>query len=215
MPKPNRGNTIKLSIRLSEKAKQKIKVAAHNLGVSQANVILFELTKILKNPPAINEIEAYENDITLERDHFVLTVNEVLMERVNALAEDYQMKKNILIGYLVSKEFEDAEDQEAEENVEPRKILVQVNEQLKKKMMEFSEENFLPLNLLVSYSILNGPVDRLPNFLGSDANSFFTNVPAYIYEMIKERSKEEMIREHFYTALCLYKQVMIPEGRFY
>ena len=133
MPKINRGTTVKLSIRLSAIAKQKIEYAAKNLGISLAGVILFELTKLLKNPPTLSEIADIENRITLERKHFVVTVNEALMERVNNLAEDYDQKKNVLIGYMVSDHFEKYVDPEDEKDLEPKKLMVQVNESLKKK----------------------------------------------------------------------------------
>ncbi|OES45378.1 hypothetical protein [Domibacillus iocasae] len=215
MPKLNKGKTIKLSIRLSVGAREKIEAAAKNLGVSMAGVILFELTKLLKNPPSKSEITDLEDTITLEREHFVLTVNENLINQINQLAEDYSMKKNRLIGYIVSNHFENIVNRGTEKDVEPKKLMVQVNKTLKKKMMEYSEKHYIPLNALVSYSILRGPSEQLPSYESEEMVTFFTNVPAYIGEMIKERAEEENIREHFYTSLCLYKQFMTPGGRFY
>jgi len=219
MPKINRGITVKLSIRLSAIAKQKIEYAAKNLGISLAGVILFELTKLLKNPPTLSEIADIENRITLERKHFVVTVNEALMERVNNLAEDYDQKKNVLIGYIVSDHFENYGDEpEDEKDLEPKKLMVQVNESLKKKMMEYSEHHFIPLSAIVAYSILQGPYEGLPIYEDKENKEtvqFFTNVPAYIGEQVKEGAIEHNIREHFYTSLCIYKQFMVPEGRFF
>lgn len=214
MPKINRGTTIKLSIRLSTIARQKIENAAKNLGISLAGVILFELTKLLKNPPSLSEIAEIENRITLERKHFVLTVNETLMEKVNNLAEDYDQKKNVFIGYIVSNHFDKYGDPEDDKDIEPKKIMVQVNESLKKKMMEYSEKHFIPLNAIVTYSILQGPYEGLPTYDDEETVQFFTNVPAYIGELVKEGAVEHNIREHFYTSLCIYKQVMMPGGRF-
>lgn len=215
MPKLNKGKTIKLSIRLSAGARGKIETAAKNLGVSMAGVILFELTKLLKTPPSKLEITDLEDTITLEREHFVLTVNENLMNQINQLAEDYELKKNRLIGYIVSNHFENAVHTGKENEVESKKLMVQVNETLKKKMMEYSEKHYIPLNALVSYSVLQGPSENLPSYEEGEMVTFFTNVPVYIGDMIKERAEEKNIREHFYTSLCLYKQFMLPEGRFY
>ncbi|OMP68707.1 hypothetical protein [Domibacillus epiphyticus] len=215
MPKLNKGKTIKLSIRLSASAREQIEIAAKNLGVSLAGIILFELTKLLKNPPSQTEITDLEDAITLEREHFVLTVNENLMNQINHLAEDYGMKKNRLIGYIVSNHFEHVVNTGAEKDIEAKKLMVQVNETLKKKMMEYSEKHYIPLNALVSYSVLQGPSEQLPSYEDGEMVTFFTNVPAYIGELIKERAEEENIREHFYTSLCLYKQFMTPGGRFY
>lgn len=215
MPKLNKGKTIKLSIRLSASARNQIEIAAKNLGVSLAGIILFELTKLLKNPPLKTEVTDLEDTITLERDHFVLTVNENLMTQINQLAEDYGMKKNRLIGYIVSNHFEHVVSRGAEKEVEPKKLMVQVNEELKKKMMEYSEQHYIPLNALVSYSVLQGPLEQLPSYESGEMVTFFTNVPSYIGDMIKEKAEEENIREHFYTSLCLYKQFMTSDGRFY
>jgi predicted HicB family RNase H-like nuclease len=215
MPKLNKGKTIKLSIRLSASARKQIEIAAKNLGVSLAGIILFELTKLLKNPPSQTEITDLEDAITLEREHFVLTVNENLMKQINQLAEDYGIKKNRFIGYIVSNHFEHVVNTGTEKDLEAKKLMVQVNETLKKKMMEYSERHYIPLNALVSYSVLQGPSEQLPSYEGGEMITFFTNVPAYIGDLIKEKAEEENIREHFYTSLCLYKQFMAPEGRFY
>lgn len=215
MGKLNRGNTLKLSIRLSIAAKQKIEKAADNLGISKAGVILFELTKMLENPPSLSEIDQLKETITLERVNFPITVNEKTMQRVNHLSESYGVPKNVLIGLIVSAKFEDLEVKE-ESELDPKKLMLQVNEQLKKKIIDYSEKHYVPINALVSYSILEGPYDGFPSYEDpGQMIEIFTNVPAYIGELVKEKAKDLNIREHFYTSLCLYKQFMLPDGRFF
>lgn len=214
MGKINRGDTTKLSIRLSTAAKQNIEITANNLGISKGGVLLFELTKLLQNPPSKSKIQELEKEITLERNHFVVTVNRPLIEKINDMAEDYGMKKNVLIGYITSEHFENLTDPR-QENVEPKKLMVQVNEALKKKMMDYSEKHYIPLNSLVSYSILQGPYDGLPSYDDGETVQFFTSVPEYIGEIVKNKAVEHNIREHFYTSLCIFKQFMTPTGRFY
>lgn len=215
MPKLNRGNPIKLSIRMSVRAKNNASIAAKKLGISVGGVILFELAKFLKNPPSLEHIQELESVITLERNHFVMTVNEGIMERVNNLAEDYNMKKNILIGYIISEHFENMQGLDDGNETEPKKLMVQVNETLKKKMMEYSEKHYIPFSGLVAYSVLEGPYEGLPFYQDNEFEKFYTNVPAYVGDMVKDLSEEMAVREHFYTALCLYKQFMTPEGRFF
>ncbi|MES1042633.1 hypothetical protein FOA20_24975 [Peribacillus simplex] len=82
-------------------------------------------------------------------------------------------------------------------------------------MMKYSENNFVPLNAIVSYSILQGPYEGLPKFKDPETIQFFTNIPNYIGKIVKDEAEERNIREHFYTSLCIYKQFMTPEGRFY
>jgi len=216
MPRINRGKTTKLSIRLSGLAKENIDKAAKNLGVSAAAVILFELTKILENPPSKSHIQDidFRKTITLERKHFVVTINEALSEKINNLAEDYGMKKVSLIGYMVSEIFEDRKEEE-KEDTDPKRLMVQTNENLKKKMIEYSEKHYIPLGLLVSYCILQGPSEERPTYDEGEVDTFMTHVPQYIGDMIKEQAEERYMREHFYTSSCIYKQFMLPGGRFY
>ena len=223
MPKPNRGDTTKLSIRLSREARHVdaennvtglIEQAAKNLGISAAGVILFELTRILESPPTLSEIETWKDEITLERKHFALTVNKEVAEQVNKLAEQYGMKKNILVGLIISKRFSE-NPPENWKNTEPKKLMLQVNHELKKKMMDWCEQNYIPLNAVVSYSVLQGLPDVLPQYEAEEHETIFTNVPEYIGEIIKEKSSKYSIREHFYTSSCIYKQFMLPGGRFY
>jgi hypothetical protein len=213
MGKINRGGTTKLSVKLSTSAKQKIENAAKNLNLSKAGVILFELTKILENPPSRTDILNLENKIILEPEHFVLTVNESLMNRLNALAEEYGMKKNVLYGLLISNHFEDMEGNN-QLDADPKKIMIQVNENLKKKMIKYSEENYIPLSGLIAYSISEGPFNGIPVYKEGETEKFFSSVPGSVYEIIKTRAEEMNIREHFYVSLCLYKQFMTEEGRF-
>lgn len=215
MGKINRGNTFKLNIRLSITAKQNIEIAAKNLGISQGGVILFELTKLLKDPPTLSELNEMENEITLERKHFVVTVNKKIFDEVNEMAEDYDMNKNVLVGYMISKVFEKVTDYSQGKNTENKKIVVQVNKSLKKKMIEYSEDNYIPLNAIVSYSILEGPYEGLPSYEDDEMEKFFTNIPNYIWDLVRERSEDYNVRYHFYTSLCIYNQCMIPNGRFY
>lgn len=169
----------------------------------------------MKTPPTISHIKELEKSITLERKHFVLTINDTISDRVNNLVEDYDMKKNILIGYIISDHFQNIVDLNEDKNIEPRKIVVQVNESLKKKMDKFTEDNYIPLNALVSYSIMNGPYSGFPSYEDNNSVKFFTNIPIYLWEEVKEKAEEQNIREHFYTSLCIYKQFMTPEGRFF
>lgn len=212
--KYNRGKTTKLSVRLSTTARQKMDQAAKNLGISSGGVMIFELTKILEDPPSKDKLLDLQEEITLERSHFVSTVNEKLMKRIEDLAARYDMKKNVLIGLMISDHFQKMEFQ-VDASEEMKKLMIQVNENLKKKMMNYSEENFIPLNALVSYSILEGPYDGLPVYNEGEAVQIFTNVPAYIGDLVKNQAEALNVREHFYTALCLYKQFMTPAGRFY
>jgi hypothetical protein len=214
MGRINRGNTTKLSVKLSQKAREKIESAAKNLNLSRAGVILFELTKIMDNPPSRTDVINLESKIELEKGHLPITINEKISGRVNRLAEQYDMKKNVLFGLIISDHFEKMEVDQGKDT-DTSVLMIQVNENLKKKMIEYSEENYIALSGLISYSILNGPLGKMPRYEGGESVQFFTSVPTYVVEIVKERAEEMNIREHFYVSLCLYKQFMSEEGRFY
>lgn len=214
MVKYNRGSTTKMSIRLSALARQKAGIVANNLGISTAGVILFELTKLLENPPSPSEILNLENTISLERNHFVMTVNKKLLDRVNELAKEYEVKKNVLIGLMVSDHFEKMEDPAGENDIESKQLMIQIPDELKKKMIDYSEDNFIPLNGLITFSILEGPYEGFPNYKDVNGERMFTNVPGYVRDLVNEKADDLNIRDHFYILLCLYKQFETPEGRF-
>lgn len=225
MGRINRGNTSKLSIRLSREARDvhedgtitgNIVTAAENLGISAAGVILFELTKLIENPPSLAEVKQMEQEITLSEKHFVLTLNLTMQKKINDLAVKYGMKKNILIGYIVSDHFRKLNPgPKNPDQIETKKVMIVVNKSLKKKMNDFCEDNFLPLNAVVGYSILNGPFEALPEYYERETSFISTNIPSYMIDIVKEGADSLNIREHFFTSLCVYKQFMTPKGRFY
>jgi hypothetical protein len=219
MPKVNRGDTTKLSIKLSTLAKQNIEKAALNLNLSKGGVIVFALAKIFKNPPSKSDILNLENKIDLEPKHFVLTINEQLSSRITQMSKDYEMKKNVMIGLLVSNHFENLSEVKKEilmktedRDMTPRSLQVLVNESLKKKINEYSEGHYVPWNGIISYAVLGGPYEGLPEYDTNEGTAFFTSVPTYIGELVKKGAAEMGIREHFYVSLCLYKAFMTEEG---
>lgn len=211
MPKLNRGSTKKVSIKLSAKARKKIEAAARNLGVSSAVAILFELTRILKNPPSKSEVEFLEQKIELE-GYFPMSVSEKLNVKLDKLKSEYGMKKGALFGLIISNYYENASIAGVDES---KKLMVQVNTELKVKMDQYCEENYIPLSSVVAYSIDQGPFEGVPRYKSHSTLQFFTTVPEHLGDKVIQEAAGMNIREHLYVALCLYKQFMTPEGRFY
>ena len=204
MAKINRGRTTKLSIRLSEKAINKIDSVRKNLNLSKAGVILFALSNILKNPPSKEEVINLENKIDLLPKNFPVTVKIEFTRSVDDLSERYGMRKNKLIGLIVSKYFEDLEDEESQENVKGQQVKLQLNVELKEMIDQYSDNHFIPLSGIVSKCLLNGPYKGVPSYNSNDMVTLFTNVPTYLYEEVKEKANNIGIPEHFYISLCIY-----------
>lgn len=216
--KTNRGETTKLSIRLTAEARHRIQRAAKNLNLSQAGVILFALSNILKKPPTKSLVLNWENKYVLEPKNLALTINMDLSEKVNLLYDEYNMNKNKYVGLMVSHYFETEVDKElllTDNDTTPKKIGIMINSELKKKIDSFSDEYYIPLSGLISYSILNKNIDYFPQYNDDVLESFFTRIPAYLVQRVKEESALLHIKESFYVELCLYKAFYSKDKVFY
>lgn len=123
---------------------------------------------------------------------------------IDELVEQYQMKKNVSIGLIVSDYFEKLEEDQ-QENVEAHQIFLNLNVGLKKRIDEYSKKHYLPLSGIVAKSLLNGPYKGFPKYEVDEFETLFTNVPTYIYEDMKRQAAEMGIMEHFYISLCIYE----------
>lgn len=213
MPKLNRGDVTKLSIRLTEKADKEIKKFGKNLNLSKAGVILFTISKILKEKPDMNTLLNLQQKYELEPKNFALTIKKELAAKINEVNEHVDMNKNIWIGLLISDYFETGQEgvlQQARPKSDTDKvqIKVEINTELKKKIVDYSENQFISLSGLVSYAFLNGPYNSLPQYQSHEKEFFFTTVPNYIYMSLKDEADEHIISDFFYMELCLYNAFM-------
>lgn len=210
MPRMNRGETTKLSIKLSAAANEKILRIKENLNLSKAGVILFALSNVFRDLPipAKEHLLNLETKIDLEPDNFPVTVKREFSKMVDHLAAENDMKKNVLVGLLVSNYFEQLDNEKLladHQDTEPQQITVQANEDLKKKIVEYAENTYIPLSGLVSLALIEGPFEGIPSFQNSQTDLIFTTIPSYLYKEIKRQADKKEIREHFYITLCLYK----------
>lgn len=212
MGKLNRGETTKLSIRLTSEATRRIEQYAKNLNLSKAGVILFVLPKILEAKPTEEKLLELQETYHLERQHFVMTITKDLGEDINDIVKSYnKMKKNVFIGLLVSDHFESEPENELlrdDQNVEPVGFRVEINDEVKKKILNYSEDNYIPLSGLITYCILNGPHDKLPFYQSTEKSSFFTRIPSYVRKIVKDEALKMHTTEDFYVEICIYKAFM-------
>ncbi|MBY0077960.1 hypothetical protein H7K13_23830 [Priestia aryabhattai] len=229
MGKPNRGNVTKLSIRLTEKAHKEVQRYGMMMNLSKAGVILFALAKILKENPTRTTVLNLEQKYTLEPTNFAMTIKKELADKLADLTVEMDMNKNIWIGLLVSHYFESGKEAEVEEKSDPEfvaeidrklaldppdtstdvfKIKVETNTELKKKIVEFSEENYIPLSGLVTYALLKGPSETLPEYQEFETDYFFTRIPVTVYEQVKQKADEMYLSDFKYMQLCLYNAFM-------
>jgi hypothetical protein len=218
--KTNRGETTKVSIRLTAAAKERIEKVAENLNLSKAGVIVFALANIIDKFPDKQTVLNMESKYDLEPNHFPVTINMELAEKLNAIRDEYKIKKNMLFGLVISDYFEtQIEDHllknyKASEVAEPKPVYITLNKDLKKKVDDYSEKNYIPLSGLVSYSILNDGMDTLPHYENNEMETVITRIPNYLSEIVKEESARLHVRESFYIELCLYKAFLSDDKIF-
>lgn len=142
MGKTNRGETTKLSIRLTATAKERIEKIAANLNLSKAGVILFVMANIINKFPDKSTVLNLEAKYHLEPNNFALTINTELFEKLNAIHNEYEMNKNVLFGLVISDYFESNIDDvllreynnsKNKDDLEAKTLFITINNELKKK----------------------------------------------------------------------------------
>lgn len=138
MGKTNRGETTKISVRLTANAMAQIEKAATNLNLSKAGVMVFALANILDKFPEKHTVLNLQSKYDLEPDHFTVTITKALSNKLNAIRDEYQIKKNILFGLVISDYFEtQVEDHLIKEykepyEADPKRVKLELNQELKK-----------------------------------------------------------------------------------
>jgi hypothetical protein len=220
VPRINRGETKRVSIRISKKAKTRIMSGAKNFNVSQAGMIMFALSNIFQKEVTKEQLLNLENKIVLEPENFAITMPGHLYEKVEDYTKQFEMKKNTFIGLLVSDYYEKlpqnnpitAQDQN---EGEPKKLQVKINQLLKEKVFDYSENHYLSFSGLVTQAIENGHYEGLPEFSTSEKVSFMTAIPLHAWEKAQKGAAALGVPLHFYLESCLYKAFMTKSGIFY
>lgn len=204
MPRIKRGETIRISVKLSGKTLKRLGDTSDNLNVSRASLIMFALNKQLEKGITKEQLLNLQNKIELH-DHLAIRIPVQLSEKINGYTERFDIRKNALVGLLVSDYYDNLPGKAPKEKVELHQLLVDVNELLTEKVMNYSEEKHLPLNMIMEQALENGAYDGIPQFPTDKKESFLTNVPLYIWEQAHEEAAALGVPLHFYLELCLYK----------
>lgn len=212
MGKPNRGQVTKLSIRLTEKARSEIKTFAENLNLSQAQVVMFSLHNILKNRSiSKTSLLNMQHKYDLTPTNFAMTIKKERAQELAEVTKLLDMNKNIWVGLLVSEYFETRREgqlQNKQTDTLPYQIKVELNVELKKKLIDFSEKYYISLSGLIAYALLKGPSEDLPIYETNEKDAIFTNVPTYVHKKVQHEADLMHITDFFYMELCLYNAFM-------
>ena len=156
MPRLNRGETKRVSIKLSAEAKKRITAAAHNMSVSQASLIMYALSEQFEKGITKNQLLGMESKIILEREHFPISMPIHLFNKVEQYTEEFDMKKNGFIGLLVSDYLESYKEYEPlEERIEEKRLSITIHKHLKEMIYAYAEKNYVNVSFIIQQSIQN------------------------------------------------------------
>lgn len=211
MPRLNRGETKRVSVRLSAAAKKRILAAAENLSVSQASMIMYALSEQFEKGITKNQLLGMESKIILEREHFAISMPLHLFNQVERFTEEYEIKKNAFVGLIVSDYFENLPEEnkalQAREK-ESKKVTIKINTPLKENLYKYSEKNYLNVSFLVAESIQNGRFKGIPDLPGEEKEQISFTIPLYVWEQAQEEAAAIGVSLHFYIESCLYNAFM-------
>lgn len=207
VPRLNRGETRRVSVKLSSEAKNRIMTASKNLSVSRASMIMYALAEQFEEGITQEKLLNIENKIILEKEHFPISMPIHLVNKVEQYTTDFNMKKNAFIGFVVSDYFENLPPVN-EVQGENHKLTLPLHKQIKDKLYQYAEEKYINVGLLVAQSIENGKYESVPDLEESERELTTYNIPKHIYEDALARSAESGVSLHFYVESCLYNAFM-------
>ncbi|OIK12917.1 hypothetical protein BIV60_15445 [Bacillus sp. MUM 116] len=209
MPRLNRGETMRVSVKLSSEAKIRIMTTAKNLSVSQASMIMYALSEQFKKGITQEQLLNIENKIILEHGHFPISMPKHLADKVEQYINDFDMKKGAFIGLLVSDYFENLPlDVQTETAGESKKLSLPVHKELKDLLYRYAEEKYQNVGWMITQSIENGKYEGIPKMQESERELISYNVPSHIYERALEQSSALGVTLHFYIESCIYNAFM-------
>jgi hypothetical protein len=208
MPRLNRGETQRVSVKLSSDAKNRIMTASKNLSVSQASMIMYGLAEQFEEGITQEKLLNLENKITLEKENFPISMPKRLVNIVERYTTDFNMKKNSFIGLLVSEYFEN-QPLVPEMEGDKHKLTLPLHTQIKEKLYRYAEAKYINVGVLVAQAIAEvGEYKGIYVLDGNERELTVYNIPKHIYEVALTRSADSGVPLHFYVESCLYNAFM-------
>ncbi|MDQ0808046.1 hypothetical protein [Priestia megaterium] len=225
MPRMNRGKTKRLSIRLSQTAQERIKNAADNLSVSRASMIMYALGEQFEKGITQQQLLTLENKIVLQDNHLAISVPKHLSEKIERYTTDFDFKKNVFVGLLVSGYFEDlspdnqviqkkesdedqVEDEADSENEKKKRknqnLTLPIHPLLKEKVNELAEEKFFTKSFIVARAIEQGRFKGIPDLPSAERELLSYTLPEDTYKQAVKQADLLGVSLHFYIESCVY-----------
>lgn len=206
--KKNRGETTKLSIKLSAIAHDRLELISRNIGATRSQIVTYILSMVRRQLPRMDEIRNLQNDITLEKNHFVLSITKELGNQLQQEALNYNSKKNTFFGLLVSQYLGKMNVKEPwlksssalEIQQEPYKIYF--HNSYAHELDQYSIENYVQLKVPIALSLLQGTTnlqqDEFSTYVGTS-----TTLPLCIISHVRKQAKLLDVPEYVYVDSCI------------
>lgn len=153
---------MKLSLVINKEINSIIDAAANKMGTSKRNIISLALTSVLDQPIEPYEIDEMKENIKLDYVTSI-TISEHMNQRINE-CNMHGLSKRLFIGYVVCdyfyknySKFITKEELSQTKQLNTTKNVVQVytDEKIKRKLLEYCNENSISLSALVSHYLVN------------------------------------------------------------
>ncbi|BCC80210.1 MULTISPECIES: hypothetical protein [Bacillus] len=205
--KKSRGKIKKFSIRLSQNAHDLIEIMAANTGATRSQIVAYAISCVRKNMKSRDEVLDLQQTITLLKKHFVLSLTETISNQLTLDAIDYDIKKNVLFGLLVSDYIEsmDSNSPWLKPVIHPEsqtQYKIYMHQSYYDAIQEYSTTEYVQLKIPVALGILQGP----SSISHRDFNEYIgtsTTLPISLIAHIQQESVKREIPEYVYVDSCV------------
>ncbi|QWI25670.1 hypothetical protein EXW34_31355 (plasmid) [Bacillus mycoides] len=204
---PKSPSIKKLSIRISENAEKQLNILSANTGASRSQFIVYAISHIRKNLNSRDEVESLKSTISLSKNNISISLKKSINDDLQNIATAYAMKKNVLVGLLVSDFLENMDpdspwlrtNRNADE-LHIYKLFLHKSYFYELKSYTFNE--YVQLKIPVVLGILSGPKEIHQD----DFNEYIetsAKLPKYLVTHIKKESERYGIPEYNYVDSCV------------
>ncbi|NUK32067.1 hypothetical protein HT574_18985 [Parageobacillus sp. VR-IP] len=198
---------MKLNIFINKEINHFIELAAKKMGTSKRNVISIALADILNKSYTQDEIEKLKESIQLDYATTV-TINEHVAKKIDRISR-YGISKRLFFGYLICDYFyryyhyfitKDEIDEEKEVNTERDYLQIKLDKTVKDKIVEYCEKQYISINSLFSYYILNKEI-TVKSFHIKEPELLYLTLGKNVKDMIRKKAIEMNVSYRFFLNL--------------
>ncbi|HFJ9374830.1 TPA: hypothetical protein ACGW7B_005507 [Bacillus nitratireducens] len=205
--KKSRGKIKKFSIRLSQNAHDLLEIMAANTGSTRSQIVAYTISRVRTDMKSKDDVLDLKQTITLLKKHFVLSLTETISNQLTTDAIDYDIKKNVLFGLLVSDYIERMDPNSPwlrpvlhPENQNPYKIYM--HQSYYDEIQDYSTNEYVQLKIPVALGVLQG-TRSIEQYDFNEYIGTSTTLPISLITHIQQESTKREIPEYVYVDSCI------------